>query len=127
MNAPLPPAWLADDPYPPGPNGGPHWAGCERVHPSCAWKAGVRHGQLVTAHFLTTLTRSGDSAERARTLDEAARMAQRLAGPDPAPPPATALNAELARLDAAEAREREQEQIDRDALSGASADEAAHL
>ncbi|GHE31290.1 hypothetical protein GCM10017673_37510 [Streptosporangium violaceochromogenes] len=39
--APVPePAWLADDPYP----GGPHWKGCERSHPHCAYRLGVAHG-----------------------------------------------------------------------------------
>ncbi|WP_433542050.1 hypothetical protein ACQP10_37825 (plasmid) [Streptosporangium sandarakinum] len=38
------PAWIADDPYPGAPDG-PHWQGCERSHPRCAYLLGVAHGR----------------------------------------------------------------------------------
>ncbi|MER6830818.1 hypothetical protein ABT352_32830 [Streptosporangium sp. NPDC000563] len=40
MTAPAEPAWLAADPYPAPPGGGPHWEDCERVHPGCAYRLG---------------------------------------------------------------------------------------
>ncbi|MET7335963.1 hypothetical protein [Nonomuraea sp. NPDC005650] len=129
MTAPLPPEWLALDPHP----GGPHWAACERTHPGCAWKAGVRHGHEVAAHFILDLIRPGDPGERIRALTEAARLVWRLAGPDlngapvPHTPDIAALEAEAAKLAAAEARDAADEATDRAALTGSATDDAAHL
>lgn len=133
MTAPLPPGWLATDPYPDG----PHWPDCERTHPGCAWKAGVRHGQTVAADFILSLARLGDQPERVQALIDASRLVARLAGADLNGDPAVpnprralsdaeiaALEAEAARIAAAEARDAADEAADRAALAGACADEA---
>ncbi|MFG1977032.1 hypothetical protein ACGFJC_47535 [Nonomuraea fuscirosea] len=129
MTAPQHPAWLAADRFPDG----PHWTDCERVHPGCAWKAGVRHGHDVAAHFILDLIQPGDAGERVRALTEAARLVWRLAGPSNGDPTVltlaqlAALEAEVAAIDADDKAEAALEAIDRAALSGACVDEAAHL
>ncbi|MEU6712906.1 hypothetical protein ABZ897_15610 [Nonomuraea sp. NPDC046802] len=117
--------------------GGPHWSGCERHHTTCAYQLGRQHAEHTllrqVADLIADLAHHDDPAARTVALHDAHAAVRRLAGLPPLTYPkeddtpmrhTPAYAAELARLKAAEDAEREQEEIDRGALSGASADEA---
>ncbi|MGA4995846.1 hypothetical protein [Nonomuraea bangladeshensis] len=123
------------------PQGGPHFPGCERLHTACAYQLGQRHAEHAllrqVADLIADMADADDPPARTVALHEAHAAVRRLAGlppitypdKDDTPMPHTAgfpdkLAAEIAHLRAAEAAEREQEEIDRAALSGACADEA---